>query len=703
MKFISKLINTSSIGSQLSITVAIGIVFLLFSTIYASAWVSNQQLRHLLIKQGMQATSSLSESSKLALLYDSPENAKVSINATLAFPGVTGIAIYKADYTLLYRSNESINATFSSELFDAENNNSQVLIEDDEHWQFASAVRIKNPNESINKQLFSSQISAKEKLIGYVLIVSSKDKLKSVRNGILLINSTVITIIGLLLLFALHKTIKRLTKPLNSISEVMQKTEQGKYIPHISHDGPLEVHNIADTYNRMIKTLEERDETLRKQNIHLESQATHDHLTGLINRIGFEQLLENAIEECKTLNKNHVLCYMDLDKFKIVNDSCGHNAGDELLQAISNLFEKHIRKDSDTLARVGGDEFTLILKNCSIEKAETIGNEICKEIENYRFNWEGNVFSIGISIGIVAMDKNTGKLRDIVSFADSACYIAKENGRGQVHVIKPDDKDIQSISGETKIASEIIDHLDNNKFDLYCQPIKNINPDQPGKHQYEILLRMKDKEGKSISPDKFISSAERYDLMSRIDRWVITQTLTQLNDNKDIINTIESCTINISASSIKDENFLLFIKDAFKTHNIQPALICFEIAEATNLSINSKVNEFINQAHDIGCTIALDDFVCNSASFTHIKHMKIDYLKIHGDLFKDIINNPVNHAMTRSINEIAHILNIKTVAENIEDENSFNEAVSIGINYAQGYFIGAPIPLSNALNAEKTN
>jgi len=698
MKLISKLINTSSIGSQLSVTVAFGIVILLFSTIYASTWVSNQQLRQLLIKQGRQATSSLSENSKLALLYDSPENANMAINATLAFPGVTGIAIYKADNSLLYRSNESINTKFSNELFNAKNNSSQVLFENNKHWQFASAVLIKNQDDSINEQLFSSQLSAKEKLIGYVLVVSSKDKLKSMRNGILLINSIVITIIGLLLLLTLHKTIKRLTKPLNAISDVMKKTEQGKYVPHISHDGPLEVHHIADTYNRMIKTLEERDETLRKQNIDLESQAMHDHLTGLVNRIGFEQSLKLAIEECKTLNKNHALCYMDLDKFKIVNDSCGHNAGDELLQNISKIFSKHIRKDFDTLARVGGDEFAIILKNCSIEKAESIGNEICAEIENYRFNWEGNTFSIGVSIGVIPMDKNIGTLRDAVSLADSACYIAKENGRGQAHVIKSDDADLLNLSGETQIASEIVDHLDNNKFDLYCQTIKNLKQKDNNKHQYEILLRMKNKDGKSISSDKFISSAERYDLMSRIDRWVISQTFKSLSSQENFISFIESCTINISASSIKDEHFLHFIKEQLEKHKINPTLICFEITEATSLSITNRTNDFIKQIHAIGCKIALDDFVCNSASFSHLKTMNINYLKIQGDFFKDIINNPVNHEMARSINEIAHILNIKTIAEHIEDEESLEEVLAIGIDYAQGNIISEPRPFHDLLN-----
>jgi len=417
----------------------------------------------------------------------------------------------------------------------------------------------------------------------------------------------------------------------------------------------------------------------------------HDHLTGLINRSGFEQALNQAIEECQSLNTKHALFYMDLDKFKIVNDSCGHNAGDDLLKAVCEIFEKHIRKGSDVLARVGGDEFSLILKNCSLKKAEAIGNNICKAVEQYRFHWDNNTFSIGVSIGIAQIDNNTGSFRDIISRADSACYIAKERGRGQVVTIQTDDKDLKVLTGETQIASEIVDHLDNDKFILFCQPILNLKDNS--KKQFEVLLRMTDKNGVNISPDKFISSAERYDLMARIDQWVIKNTFKTLSENINFLNNLKTCTININSNSLKDETFLNYIENQFKLFDMPAAKICFEITEATTLSNTTQANLFIQHVHKLGCTVALDDFVCNSSSFSHIKNIKIDYLKIHGDFFKDITHNPVNRAMANSVNEIAHILNIKTIAEHIEDDSSLNEAVSIGIDYAQGINIDKPAAL----------
>ncbi|VAW66864.1 diguanylate cyclase/phosphodiesterase (GGDEF & EAL domains) with PAS/PAC sensor(s) [hydrothermal vent metagenome] len=500
-------------------------------------------------------------------------------------------------------------------------------------------------------------------------------------------------IIGFILILISQRTIKRLTQPLYSISDVMQKTEQGEYVPHIDVKGTLEVHHIAEAYNRMISALAERDEKLREHNVHLEKQAMHDHLTGLINRIGFEQALKLAIDECKTLQSQHALCYMDLDKFKIVNDSCGHNAGDQLLQNIGGIFRQHIRKDSDSLARVGGDEFALILKNCSIEKAQAIGESICKDVENYRFHWEENVFSIGVSIGITQLDSSAASLRDVIAKVDSACYIAKERGRGQVHVIHPEDEDLQSLGSETQIANTIIDCLDNDGFELFCQPIKHLRKTSGQKHRYEILLRMKDENGQQIPPDKFISSAERYNLMIRIDQWVLSQTLQQLSNNKHFINTLDICTINISASSLNDNTFSHFIRQQLIDKNINPDLICFEINETIAISNISNTLGFVQNIHKLGCHIMLDDFVSSSSSFSHIKSMDIDYLKIDGDFFKDFTHNPVSHAMVKSINEIAHILHIETIAEHIETRESLNEATRMGIDYAQGYYIARPAPL----------
>jgi len=698
MNFINKLINTSSIRSQLFITVAVGIIILLFSAIYASTWVSNQQVRQVLIKQGMQATSNLADNSSLALLYDSPENAGAAIRSTLAFSGVTAVNIYKADKTLFYTSDKNTEYNLIKETVNTLTDNKPIILyEDKNSWHFLTPVIVTN-NNSIDEQLFRSEVSRDPQTIGYVILISSKARLEVISKGILLSNLMIASVIGLLLLLALHKTINRLTQPLYAISEVMRKTEQEEYVPHINSSGPLEVHHIAKAYNHMINAMSERDEALRKQNIHLENQAIHDHLTGLINRIGFEQALEAAMEECKTLNTHHALCYMDLDKFKIVNDSCGHNAGDELLQHISKIFTLHIRKESDTLARVGGDEFALILKNCSINKAMSIGESICKEIENYRFIWDGRTFSVGVSIGITQLSHNTGSLREVISRADSACYIAKENGRGQVHVTEMGDDELANLSGETQIASQIIDHLENNKFQLYCQIIQPLKPNMENKVQCEILLRMRDNNGKSIPPDKFISSAERYDLMTRIDRWVISHTLEQLACNENLIDKIDICTININASSLGDEQFFDFLKEQFNKLSVKPETICFELTETTTLSNTIKANLFIHNVHKLGCRIALDDFVSNSSSFSHIKNMDIDYLKIHGDFFKNIKNNPVNLAMAKSINEIAHILDIETIAEHIEDHDSLNEVKAIGIDHAQGYLISEPLPLNEIFN-----
>ncbi len=693
MKFLNDLINRTSIRPQLFATVATGMVLLLVALILASTWVSDQQVRHLLIEQGKQATSNMADNSSLALLYDSPQNAETAIRSTLAFPGVSCVDIYKPDASLFYSSEKNVSVEKPD--FSAITSSSRpgIFSEDSDTWKFIAPVSIKAGNRSMQDELFSSQLSEQEQLIGYVIITSSKASLKSISNGILLSNAIIAFVVGLLLLLALQKTIKRLTQPLYSISAVMQKTEQGEDVPLISTDGPLEIQHIAGAFNRMIKALAERDEELRKQNIHLEKQAVRDHLTKLINRVGFERALQTAIEECRTLDTEHALCYMDLDKFKIINDSCGHNAGDELLKNVSEIFKHHIRKDTDILSRVGGDEFALILKNCSAEKARSISENICRDIKNYRFNWDNKVFSIGVSIGIVQLDKNTGVIQDVISTVDSACYAAKEKGRGQVFVAGASASDKDNLSGETQLANRIIDYIENNKFQLHCQKTIPLNNNAGTGLHYEVQLQMTDEDGVTIPQHKLLSAAERYNLMNRIDQWVITQTLKQFNAHRQFTDVLESCTISISASSINNEQFIEFIQGQFSIFEIPPRLICFSITETTTINNISKAGQFINSAHQIGCRIALDDFVSNSSSFAYIKKMNIDYLKIHGDFFRDFVHNPVNQAMAKSINEIAHILNIRTIAENIDDKESLTALITLGIDFAQGDAVAKPVPI----------
>ena len=691
-----------TIQRQLFFTVAIGIVLLLFALIFASTWVSDQQVRKVLIEQGRQVTSNLAKSTRLALIYDSPNNAEAAIRSVLAFHGVVRIDIYKPDGFLFYCSgkeaegyveHEHLNQDLISVLDEV-----GIVGEDEDNWFFFAPVSIGQNDQSIHDELFTSKSSDDEKLIGYVFVTISKESLKAIDSGILFSNSIIVFVIGLLLLFALKKTIKRLTKPLYSISSVMKNAEQGEYASHVEADGPEEFRHIAGAYNRMIGVLADRDEMLRKQNISLKKQATHDHLTGLMNRIGFEQSLKLAIEESKISEARHMLCYMDLDKFKIINDSCGHNAGDELLKNVCKIFNLNIREDSDVLARVGGDEFSLILKNCPLEKARSICEEICEDINNYRFTWDEKVFSIGVSIGMTLLDAKAGTIHDIVSKADNACYIAKENGRGQVHVGTDDDR--VSIKGDMQMADQIINHLDDNKFKLLCQRIKPLDDDGQIQHRFEMLLQMTGEDGVVIEQDRFISSAERYGLMDRVDRWVVRNTLEVLSKHSVFCETLDLCTIDISAASLNDEQFIGFIKEQLTLFEIDPHVICFEITEMIAINNVARVEIFICELHEMGCRVALDDFVSNSSSFLHIKKMNVDYLKIHCDFFKDFVSNSVSHAMVKSINEIAHIMDIKTIADHVDDEKLLEELAVLGVDYVQGNTIAEPVMIEELIEQE---
>ncbi len=702
MKLLKRFINLRSIRPQLFITVVLGILTLLIALIFASTWISNQHVRNLLIKQGKQVTLTLAKKSTLALLYDSPENADTIIRSTLEFPGITHILIYRSDKSIFYTSSDNINISenekqrISIEILNPKTtltSASKILNETKNTWKFIAPVLLQQNSQEMEEEIFNTSLTKAEKIIGYVIVISSKNSLHTISNGILISNSLIALFIGLLLIFILQKTIKRLTQPLYNISNIMKSTEEGNFSTSLNISGPSEIQTIIRSYNRMINALSDRDKKLKQQNISLEKQATRDHLTKIFNRIGFEQKLLEALEESKAQQTEHVLCYMDLDKFKIVNDSCGHNAGDKLLKNISDIFSQHIRKGSDILARVGGDEFALILKNCSIEKANFIGTDICNSINQYRFNWEGKVFSVGVSIGIAAITKSSGDIQKIISRADSACYVAKEKGRGQVHVFHSNDKDLQAHDGATQIASMISDSLDNDKFSLFYQPIQPLINSNKRTH-FEVLLRMQDDNGKDIPPYKFLSSAERYDMLLDIDRWVISKTLEQLSELNNKTNRLNICSINISKQSIHDEHLISFIKEKIDIYKIHPQHICFDISETAAINNPTQTREFINNVRAIGCLIALDDFISGSVSFAYIKDTEIDFLKIDGKYFKDLSKQPINHAMIRSITEVAQILNIKTLAKNIEDKQALHDLQKIGIDYVQGFAIAKPMPFT---------
>ena len=416
-------------------------------------------------------------------------------------------------------------------------------------------------------------------------------------------------------------------------------------------------------------------------------QATHDVLTSLINRREFERRLEQAVEEVKHDGKNHSLCYMDLDQFKAVNDSCGHVAGDELLKQISSKINSIIRT-SDTFARLGGDEFGLLLIGCSIKKAATIAEEIRKVVEEFRFHWDNKTFKVGISIGIVILNKQSGSIKKIQSAADTACYIAKEQGRNRVHIYEAESSATTKHANETNWLNRINIALDNNKFILFFQKIVSIN--NHNHEHYEVLIRMIGEDGHTIPPNSFIPAAERFDIMSSVDNWVIKNTLL-IMINKQYENIDFS--INLSGQSLSDSKFMQDCIKQISLSTVAPERLCFEITETAMIQNLSNAIRSVSTLRGLGCKIALDDFGSGLSSFAYLKNLPVDYLKIDGSLIKDMENDEVNITMVKSIIHIGQSMGLKTIAEYVENDAILNILRELGIDFVQGYGVAKPIPL----------
>ncbi|WP_341528330.1 EAL domain-containing protein [Nostoc sp. UHCC 0302] len=429
--------------------------------------------------------------------------------------------------------------------------------------------------------------------------------------------------------------------------------------------------------------------------------ASHDALTGLVNRREFEHHLEQAIKDAKMHNEQHALCYLDLDQFKIVNDTCGHLAGDELLRQVTALFQSQVRK-TDTLARIGGDEFGLLLNQCPLEQAQRVSNSIRQKVQEFRFVWQEKLFAIGVSIGLVMIHTNSESVAHVLSLADAACYAAKNRGRNRVHVYQVDDVDLLQQQGEMEWVTRIAHALEENRFCLYYQTIIPVVPTEITEQHYEVLLRLQDETGSLVLPMAFIPAAERYNLMHLIDRWVIrTLFATQGQHYRNVWNECQlknhecNCiyAINLSGASINDEQFIEFLHEQFALHQIPPQMICFEITETVAISNLSKAVLFISELRSLGCRFALDDFGSGMSSFTYLKNLPVDFLKIDGSFIKQILDNPIDLAMVEAINHVGHIMGIQTIAEFVENDAILEKIKVLGVNYAQGYSIAKPCPL----------
>ena len=423
----------------------------------------------------------------------------------------------------------------------------------------------------------------------------------------------------------------------------------------------------------------------------LSFQASHDELTGLINRRELERRLSAAVAEAAQDGVEHSLCFLDLDQFKIVNDTCGHMAGDQLLQQLVSHLRPHIRT-SDTFARLGGDEFGILLRNCSLEIARTIADKIRLAVEEFRFFWGEQVFSIGVSIGVVKIDRRTADRAVVMSNADAACYMAKEQGRNRVNVHDADDVEIEQRRGEMQWTSRLQQALDHDFFELYYQPIVNIQDPNDTSLHLEILLRLRDADDGVVPPGAFLPAAERYGMLASIDRWVVANVVRWLGEHHALMPR-GRVAINIAGETLSDRNFLGYVQDALAAHRVPANCIVFEITESSAIKNLQHANQFIQTLKADGCLFSLDDFGSGLSSFAYLKNLPVDYLKIDGSFVRDILNDPVDEAMVSAISQVAHSLKKRTIGEFVENDLIRKRLQKLGINYAQGYGIARPEPL----------
>lgn len=440
-----------------------------------------------------------------------------------------------------------------------------------------------------------------------------------------------------------------------------------------------------------------RDVTQANEMAHqLAWQASHDPLTELFNRREFETKLIAAVASAQSGNLQHVLCYLDLDQFKIINDTCGHVAGDALLRHISGLLPTQLRK-TDTLARLGGDEFGVLLYSCPLEQATQIADLLRQQIHEYRFVWQDKTFSIGVSIGLVEINADTPSVDSVLSAADAACYVAKNKGRNRVHVYQIDDTELAKQQGEMQWVSRIPKALEENRFRLYYQPIEPVAPAKNGlakASHCEILLRLEDEFGKIVSPMAFIPAAERYHLMHKIDRWVIETLFQQLQKQlPQVLERKRVFAVNLSGASLNDEHFITFVQEQFAITQIPPQLICFEVTETVAITNLAKAAAMMRQLKTTGCSFALDDFGSGMSSFAYLKNLPVDYLKIDGVFVRGILHDPTAAQIVEAIAKIAAVMEIETVAEFVEDRQILEKLQQLQVDYAQGYGIGRPEPL----------
>ena len=424
----------------------------------------------------------------------------------------------------------------------------------------------------------------------------------------------------------------------------------------------------------------------------LSYQASHDNLTGLLNRREFEERLQELLKQNSTQPVEHAVCHINIDRFKVINETCGPAAGDELLVELAELLGKRVRHN-DTLARIGGDEFGIIMRDCSLEHAEHVAKNLLELLGELRFNWHGKRYAVGASIGLVPLNDPESSASNVLSSADAACHSAKEKGGHRVFMFSSNDTELAIRHGHMRWVSRINRALDEDRFRLSFQPITPVIPsDKPPVH-YELLIRMQDEFGNMVSPGAFLPAAELYSLSTKLDRWVLNSAFEWLDNHPRHVDELSLCAINLSGHSLGDEQFLDFVVDLFVSSRVPASKICFEITETAAIANLEHASRFIGTLKALGSRFALDDFGSGLSSFAYLKTLPVDFLKIDGMFIRDIHEDPIHLAMVQSINEVGHLMGMETVAEFVECDAIVQVLREVGVDYAQGYGICPPRPL----------
>ena len=421
-------------------------------------------------------------------------------------------------------------------------------------------------------------------------------------------------------------------------------------------------------------------------NAKIEHQAVHDPLTGLLNRFEMQQRLQALLNSLQNEPTENTFCYFDLDRFKVVNDTCGHEAGDELLRQVSEYLKPYITK-KDTFARMGGDEFALIITDCTGDEARKVAETLLQAIQNFHFEWGGKVFDTSLSMALVPISAEK-TVSEILGTADVSMSAAKDGGRGRIHEYRPHDSTVIRRHDEMHWVLQLEDALRSDRFQLYFQPIQPMRDEiEEGLH-YEVLLRVLDDNDEVLSPHELLNAAEQFDMATRVDTWVVNSIFDWLDKHPDHVEKLSLCSINLSGASIGDAAFLKFLKEKLQEENAPVEKISFEVTENAAIKNITKARDFIETIKNFGCKFALDDFGSGHSSFAYLKDLPVDILKIDGMFVRGINSEDVNFAMVKAINDVGRVMNMKTIAEYVENEEVYKKLIEIGVDYGQGYYFG---------------